>query len=123
MPSSGMSRRMALVRTDVSEEPSVSIIRATKIGELGLKLAITSTKTFYFFAACVGLLVRVNVVLNSPIIVTLMMEASHFSETLVLTRATRSNIPGDGILHINRRENMKSYIASNSLPLINVSSF
>jgi hypothetical protein len=35
MVSSGMLRRMTLVRTDVSEELSVSIIRVTKIGELG----------------------------------------------------------------------------------------
>jgi hypothetical protein len=35
MPSSGMLRRAALVRTDVSEEHRASIIRATKIGELG----------------------------------------------------------------------------------------
>jgi hypothetical protein len=34
-----------------------------------------------------------------------------FSETSVLRRATRRNIPKDGILHSNRRENLKSYIA------------
>jgi hypothetical protein len=35
MASSGMLRRVALVRTDVSEELSASIIRVTRIGELG----------------------------------------------------------------------------------------
>jgi hypothetical protein len=38
MAPSGMLRRMALVRTDVSEELS-AVIRATKIGELGETLA------------------------------------------------------------------------------------
>jgi hypothetical protein len=40
MPCSGMFRRLALVRTDVSEEVSPSIIRVTTIGELGT-LAVT----------------------------------------------------------------------------------
>jgi hypothetical protein len=35
MAFSGMLRRVALVRTDVSEELSASIIRVTRIGELG----------------------------------------------------------------------------------------
>jgi hypothetical protein len=35
MVSSGLLRRVALVRTDVSEEPGASFIRVTKIGALG----------------------------------------------------------------------------------------
>jgi hypothetical protein len=35
---------LALVRTDVLEELSASIIRVTRIGELGISLAITSNR-------------------------------------------------------------------------------
>jgi hypothetical protein len=43
MVSSGLLRRVALVRTDVSEEPGGSI-RVTKIGELGTTQAATSNR-------------------------------------------------------------------------------
>jgi hypothetical protein len=39
MASFGMLRHVALVRTDVSEELSASIIRVTTISELGTTLA------------------------------------------------------------------------------------
>jgi hypothetical protein len=47
-----MLHRVALMRIDVLEDLSASIIRVTRISELGPKLAITSN--YNFFAACVG---------------------------------------------------------------------
>jgi hypothetical protein len=44
MLSSGMLRRVALVRTDVSEESGASFIRATRIGELGTTQAATNNR-------------------------------------------------------------------------------
>jgi hypothetical protein len=78
MASSGMLRCVALVRTDVSEELSVSFIRVT-----GTALAVTS---------------NLRIVPGSPILVT-MMKALSSSETSVLTRARQRNIPEDAILH------------------------
>jgi hypothetical protein len=43
MVSSGVLRRVALVRTDVSEELSASVIRVI-IGEQGTMLAVTSSR-------------------------------------------------------------------------------
>jgi hypothetical protein len=50
---------VALVRTDVSEEPGASFIRMTTIGELGKTEAATSNRrtlrrNINFFAAYVG---------------------------------------------------------------------
>jgi hypothetical protein len=84
MVSSGMIRRVALVRTDVLEERSACFIRVTT-------------------------LVTASVVPSSSIFVTLMKEALSSSETSVLTRATRRIIPEDTILYSHRRENLKSY--------------
>jgi hypothetical protein len=44
MAFSEMLRRVDLVRTDVSEELSVSFIRVTRIGELGTTLAVASNR-------------------------------------------------------------------------------
>jgi hypothetical protein len=44
MVSSGMLRRVAHVKTDVSEELSASFISVTKIGEVGTILAVTSNQ-------------------------------------------------------------------------------
>jgi hypothetical protein len=40
-----MLRRVALLRIDVPEERSTSIIRVTTIGELGTMLAVTSNRS------------------------------------------------------------------------------
>jgi hypothetical protein len=42
--SSGMLHRVALVRTDVSEENITSVISVARIGELGTTLTVTSTR-------------------------------------------------------------------------------
>jgi hypothetical protein len=87
-----MLRRVDLLRTDESEERIATIIRVTEIGELRL-------------------LVTANVVSSSLILVTVKMDAIYSPETPLLTRASRCNIPADGILHSHRREHLKSYIA------------
>jgi hypothetical protein len=58
-----MLHHVALVRTDVSEEPTAPFIRVTRISELGTTQAATS------------------IVPSSPILFTLMKEALSSSET------------------------------------------
>jgi hypothetical protein len=65
-----MLRRVALVRTDVSEELSASIIRVTRIGELGTTLAVTLYGTQQYISA-VGNQITILGCLASSLVTTL----------------------------------------------------
>jgi hypothetical protein len=79
MPSSGMLRCMAFVRTDVSEERSCSIIRVTIISELEktvtvsiYQLLLRRNTHIEFLRSMSQLLVTGNVVLSSLILFPMM---------------------------------------------------
>jgi hypothetical protein len=93
---------VALVRINVSEERSVSIIRVTILGELRTTLAVTINR------------IMLHVVPSSSIVVTLMMEVIRSPETSVLIRATWHITPEGSILHIHRRENLRCYIINSA---------
>jgi hypothetical protein len=92
MLSSGILCHVALVRNVL--EGRRSVMRVTRTGELGAMLAV----------------VTANVVPSLLILDTLIMEAIHSSEMLVLARATQHNISEVSILHSHCHEILRSCI-------------
>jgi hypothetical protein len=74
------------------EERIAIIIKVARIGELG--------------TMCFDCQLQLKLFLSSLILVTLMMEAIHSSETSVPRTTTQHNIPEDGILHSRLRETL-----------------
>jgi hypothetical protein len=127
---------VVLVKTDVSEVLSASIIKVTRIGELGITLkngvfwmlrlratrrnipedTILHSHRRENLKSYIGTTLAVT---NSSILVTLMMEEILSSETAILSRATRRNIPEDVIL----KRNSFSYYELQNASVCNTTEF
>jgi hypothetical protein len=90
-----MLRRVVLVRTDVLEKRISSIIRATRLAELGTTSAMTSNRS----TLSASVLVSAKIVPSSPVLVTLILEVIGSSETSVLTQDTHLNMRVDGVIY------------------------
>jgi hypothetical protein len=94
---------VAVVRTDVSEKGTASIIRVVRTGKLGTSnqsMLQEEMLHIVILRSLLQLLFTANVVPSSQILVSLMMEVTCSSETLVLTTAMRLNIPENGVLPV-----------------------
>jgi hypothetical protein len=66
-------------------------------------MAVTMKNAIFWDVTPCGVLrslVTDSIVPSSPILVTMMIEAVHFSEMSILTTATWCNIPEGGLLHV-----------------------
>jgi hypothetical protein len=120
-----MLRRVALVRTDISEERIASIMRVTGVRELETTLAVTSkgsTLRLGLQAEAITLYVYAAVIVLMPFNFHFVIELSICGQSLLAMGNTISCLPHHlwhahvsqcaEHLHSHRRENLKSYIFS-----------
>jgi hypothetical protein len=106
-----MLHRVALVRTDVSEDLSASFIRMTRISALRTTLAVSSNRR----TLRRNLLVIASVVTSSPILVTVMKEPLRSPETSVLTEphgVTSQKTPFFNVYRCLQPGNAATFVAS-----------
>jgi hypothetical protein len=100
---------VALLKKDVSEEPSASSIRATRTGELGTTLAVTRTGFLYIQKTIVHSHRRE--ILKSYVAALTVWTLYQRRNVSSLKYELGFHISQDGILHSHCRENLKCYIA------------